>query len=99
MGASLGESSALRRSGYYLRNGSRLSRVKIGDAVCPIFYPNWLEGSVADESMVHAPSDATADGVLVSMCRTSGHIGEEDVKSARDQPGQSGYPFFSCSAA
>ena len=44
--------------------GRGVSRVKIGDRVAPIFYPNWLEGRVCSEKLTSPLGGAAADGVL-----------------------------------
>src|SRR6266487_3062597 len=44
--------------------GRGVSRVKIGDRVAPIFYPNWLEGRVCGEKLTSPLGEAAADGVL-----------------------------------
>ena len=44
--------------------GSGVARVKAGDRVAPIFYPKWLDGSVAPEKMGRPLGGAVADGVL-----------------------------------
>src|ERR1700730_5656171 len=44
--------------------GSGVSRVKMGDRVAPIFYPNWLEGGGSDEKLTSPLGGAAADGVL-----------------------------------
>ena len=40
--------------GIVVDAGKKVSRVEIGDRVCPIFYPKWLEGRVAAEKMARA---------------------------------------------
>jgi NADPH:quinone reductase-like Zn-dependent oxidoreductase len=44
--------------------GRGVSRVRTGDRVAPIFYPNWLEGGVSGEKLTSPPGGAVADGVL-----------------------------------
>ena len=44
--------------------GAGVSRVKMGDRVAPIFYPNWLDGEVSDEKLMSPLGGAAADGVL-----------------------------------
>ena len=44
--------------------GNGVSRVKVGDRVAPIFYPNWLDGRVTARKMGQALGGAAADGVL-----------------------------------
>ena len=44
--------------------GKAVSRVKVGDRVAPIFYPEWLEGRPAPRKIIHARGGAAADGVL-----------------------------------
>lgn len=50
--------------GIVAATGDGVSRVKIGDRVVPIFYPNWLDGQAAAEKMGQALGGATTDGVL-----------------------------------
>ncbi len=44
--------------------GNGVSRVRVGDRVAPIFYPNWLDGRVAAGKMGQALGGAATDGVL-----------------------------------
>ena len=67
--------------------GSGVSRVKMGDRVAPIFYPNWLDGRVASEKMGSPLGGAIADGVLAeytmfddtSLVHVPGHLTDEEA--------------------
>ena len=67
--------------------GSGVSRVKVGDRVAPIFYPNWLDGRVASEKMGQALGGAVADGVLAeytlfeetSVVHVPQHLSDEEA--------------------
>ena len=67
--------------------GSEVSRVKVGDRVAPIFYPNWLEGGVSDEQLTAPLGGAAADGVLGekavfdenSVVRVPEHLSDEEA--------------------
>src|SRR5262245_24625405 len=50
--------------GIVMAIGGGVSRVKVGDRVAPIFYPNWLDGRAAVGKMDQALGGASADGVL-----------------------------------
>ena len=50
--------------GIVAATGNGVSRVKVGDRMAPVFYPNWLEGRVAADKMGQALGGAAADGVL-----------------------------------
>jgi NADPH:quinone reductase-like Zn-dependent oxidoreductase len=55
--------------GIVAATGEGVSRVKVGDRVAPIFYPNWLEGRAAAGKMGQALGGAAADGVLAEYTR------------------------------
>jgi NADPH:quinone reductase-like Zn-dependent oxidoreductase len=67
--------------------GNGVSRVKVGDRVAPIFYPNWLEGRVVAGKMGQALGGAAADGVLaeytlfneVSLVHVPQHLTDEEA--------------------
>jgi NADPH:quinone reductase-like Zn-dependent oxidoreductase len=67
--------------------GSDVSRVKVGDRVAPIFYPNWLDGRVASEKMGQALGGAVADGTLAeytlfdetSVVHVPEHLSDEEA--------------------
>jgi NADPH:quinone reductase-like Zn-dependent oxidoreductase len=67
--------------------GSGVSRVKVGDRVAPIFYPNWLDGRAAAEKMGHALGGAAADGVFAestlfnddSLVHVPAHLTDEEA--------------------
>jgi NADPH:quinone reductase-like Zn-dependent oxidoreductase len=73
--------------GMVVAAGTGVSRVKIGDRVSPIFYPKWLEGTVAAGKMMHALGGAAADGVLAeytvfnetSVVRVPAHLTDEEA--------------------
>jgi NADPH:quinone reductase-like Zn-dependent oxidoreductase len=44
--------------------GSRVTRVRVGDRVAPIFYPLWIDGAPAPEKMQCPLGGAVADGLL-----------------------------------
>src|SRR5438067_417535 len=50
--------------GVVVATGNGVSRVKVGDRVAPIFYPNWIDGEVAAEKTAQPLGGAAADGVL-----------------------------------
>ena len=67
--------------------GEGVSRVKIGDRMAPIFYPNWLDGSPAPEKMKLALGGAAADGILAeyilanqaSLVHVPAHLTDEEA--------------------
>jgi NADPH:quinone reductase-like Zn-dependent oxidoreductase len=67
--------------------GSDVSRVRVGDRVAPIFYPNWLDGQVAPEKMEMPLGGAVADGVLAeytllneqSVIHVPEHLSDEEA--------------------
>jgi NADPH:quinone reductase-like Zn-dependent oxidoreductase len=61
--------------GIVVTMGAGVSRVRVGDRVAPIFYPNWLDGWVAPEKMALPLGGAAADGVLAEYTL----LGEESV--------------------
>jgi NADPH:quinone reductase-like Zn-dependent oxidoreductase len=73
--------------GVVAATGNGVSRVKLGDRVAPIFYPNWLEGKVAMEKMENALGGAAADGVLaeyavfreVGLVHVPAHLTDEEA--------------------
>jgi NADPH:quinone reductase-like Zn-dependent oxidoreductase len=73
--------------GIVAATGNGVSRVKVGDRVAPIFYPNWLEGRVGAGKMGQALGGAAADGVLagytlfneVSLVHVPQHLTEEEA--------------------
>jgi NADPH:quinone reductase-like Zn-dependent oxidoreductase len=73
--------------GIVTATGNGVSRVKVGDRVAPIFYPKWLEGSVASEKMGQALGGAAADGVLAeytlvdqaSLVHVPEHLTDEEA--------------------
>jgi NADPH:quinone reductase-like Zn-dependent oxidoreductase len=73
--------------GIVVAAGKKVSRVEIGDRVCPIFYPKWLEGGVAAEKMGNALGGAVADGVFAkhtvfdeqSLIRVPAHLTDEEA--------------------
>jgi NADPH:quinone reductase-like Zn-dependent oxidoreductase len=73
--------------GVVIATGNGVSRVKIGDRVAPIFYPNWLEGRVAAGKMGNALGGAAADGVLAeyavfdepSFVHVPAHLTDEEA--------------------
>ena len=50
-------------SGEVIATGSGVTRVKVGDRVCPSFFQSWLDGPVADYSRAEALG-GSAQGVL-----------------------------------
>jgi NADPH:quinone reductase-like Zn-dependent oxidoreductase len=73
--------------GVVAATGSGVSRVKVGDRVAPIFYPNWVDGRVAAEKMGSALGGAVADGVLAeyvlvdetSLVHLPEHLSDEEA--------------------
>jgi NADPH:quinone reductase-like Zn-dependent oxidoreductase len=73
--------------GVVAATGSGVSRVKVGDRVAPIFYPNWIDGRVAAEKMGHALGGAAADGVFAesklfnadSLVHVPAHLTDEEA--------------------
>ena len=73
--------------GIVVATGNGVSRVKVGDRVAPIFYPNWLDGRVAGGKMGQALGGAAADGVLaeytlfddVSLVHVPAHLTDEEA--------------------
>jgi NADPH:quinone reductase-like Zn-dependent oxidoreductase len=73
--------------GIVTATGNGVSRVKVGDRVAPIFYPNWLEGGAAPEKMGQALGGAAADGVLAgytlcdeaSLVQVPAHLTDEEA--------------------
>jgi NADPH:quinone reductase-like Zn-dependent oxidoreductase len=73
--------------GIVTATGNGVSRVKVGDRVAPIFYPNWLDGRVAAEKMGQALGGAAADGVLAeytlfdqaSLVQVPAHLSDEEA--------------------
>jgi NADPH:quinone reductase-like Zn-dependent oxidoreductase len=73
--------------GIVAATGNGVSRVKVGDRVAPIFYPNWLDGRVAAGKMGQALGGAAADGVLaeytlfneVSLVHVPAHLTDEEA--------------------
>jgi NADPH:quinone reductase-like Zn-dependent oxidoreductase len=67
--------------------GDGVSRVKVGDRVAPIFYPNWLDGRAAAGKMDRALGGASADGVLAehtlveqtSLVHVPNHLTDEEA--------------------
>ncbi len=55
--------------------GSQVTRWKIGDRVCPIFMPGWLDGPITREKARTAIGGGDLDGVL----RESGAFHEEGL--------------------
>jgi len=72
--------------GIVVAVGDGVSRVKVGDRVAPIFYPNWLEGRVAAKKAGQALGGAAADGVLAeytlfdeaSLVHVPAHLTDEE---------------------
>jgi NADPH:quinone reductase-like Zn-dependent oxidoreductase len=50
-------------AGVVVATGSRVSRLKEGDRVAPIFYPLWLDGGPAPHKMDNPLGGAAADGL------------------------------------
>lgn len=44
--------------------GANVTRLKVGDRVCPIFAPRWIAGPASDENANPALGGGSADGVL-----------------------------------
>jgi NADPH:quinone reductase-like Zn-dependent oxidoreductase len=73
--------------GIVAATGNGVSRVKLGDRVAPIFYPNWLDGRVAAGKMGQALGGAAADGVLAeytlfdeaSLVHVPAHLTDEEA--------------------
>lgn len=73
--------------GIVVTTGSGVSRVRVGDRVAPIFYPNWLDGSVASQKMGSALGGAVADGLLAeytllseqSVVHVPDHLSDEEA--------------------
>jgi NADPH:quinone reductase-like Zn-dependent oxidoreductase len=73
--------------GIVAATGNGVSRIKVGDRVAPIFYPNWLDGRVAAGKMGQALGGAAADGVLaeytlfneVSLVHVPAHLTDEEA--------------------
>jgi hypothetical protein len=73
--------------GIVTATGEGVSRVKVGDRVAPIFYPQWLEGRVAAEKMSRSLGGAAADGVLAeytlvdqaSLVHVPSHLTDEQA--------------------
>jgi NADPH:quinone reductase-like Zn-dependent oxidoreductase len=73
--------------GIVVTAGSEVSRVRVGDRVAPIFYPKWLDGSVASEKMGSPLGGAVADGVLAeytllseqSVIQVPEHLSDEEA--------------------
>jgi NADPH:quinone reductase-like Zn-dependent oxidoreductase len=67
--------------------GAGVSRVKVGDRVTPIFYPNWLAGNVSHEQLTAPLGGAAADGVLgekavfdeSSVVQVPEHLSDEEA--------------------
>lgn len=67
--------------------GSGVSRLKIGDRVAPIFYPNWLEGEPSQAQLTSPLGGAAADGVLAekavfderSVVQVPEHLSDEEA--------------------
>jgi len=67
--------------------GAGVSRVKMGDRVAAIFYPNWLDGEVSDEKLMSPLGGAAADGVLAekavfddsSVVHVPEHLSDEEA--------------------
>jgi NADPH:quinone reductase-like Zn-dependent oxidoreductase len=73
--------------GIVVTTGANVSRVRVGDRVAPIFYPNWLDGCVASEKMGSPLGGAVADGVLAeytllseqSVIHVPEHLSDEEA--------------------
>lgn len=73
--------------GIVASTGTGVSRVKVGDRVAPIFYPQWLQGGAASEKMTGALGGAAADGVLAeytlfgesSLVHVPPHLTDEEA--------------------
>jgi len=73
--------------GIVVSAGTVVSRVKTGDRVAPIFYPQWLDGEVATEKMGLPLGGAVADGVLAeyavfnetSLVHVPEHLSDEEA--------------------
>jgi NADPH:quinone reductase-like Zn-dependent oxidoreductase len=73
--------------GIVAATGNGVSRVKVGDRVAPIFYPNWLDGRVAAGKTGQALGGAAADGVLAeytllneaSLVHVPVHLSDEEA--------------------
>jgi NADPH:quinone reductase-like Zn-dependent oxidoreductase len=73
--------------GVVIAAGADVSRLKIGDRVCPIFYPQWVEGGVALKKMENALGGAASDGVLAeytvfdeaSVARVPAHLTDAEA--------------------
>jgi len=67
--------------------GPGAHRLRIGDRVAPIFYPNWLEGGASDEKLSSPLGGAVADGVLAeravfderSVVHVPEHLSDEEA--------------------
>ena len=53
-------------AGEVVSVGSRVTRFKAGDRVCPLFFPKWIGGE-ADGSKIFAALGGTVDGVLAEL--------------------------------
>ena len=73
--------------GVVAATGPGVSRVKMGDRVAPIFYPNWLDGEVSDDKLASPLGGAVADGVLAekavfdesSVVQVPEHLSDEEA--------------------
>jgi NADPH:quinone reductase-like Zn-dependent oxidoreductase len=73
--------------GVVVTTGAGVSRVRVGHRVAPIFYPKWLDGSVALEKMGSPLGGAVADGVLAeytllseqSVIHVPEHLSDEEA--------------------
>lgn len=73
--------------GIVAATGADVSRLKVGDRVCPIFYPKWLVGRVTPNKMANAIGGAAAEGVLAeyalfdeaTVVRVPAHLTDEQA--------------------